>query len=337
MIRTLRRYIATDGNDNKEYIYIACLSTDTKPTTGIITGSAAIEVDTGKRYEFNEVAGEWVEQPASGGGGSGLPPVTSEDNGKVLGVEDGEWGPVEAPSGLPDVTASDNGEVLTVENGAWTVGDAPSEFFTVTVSNSYFGAITADRTYSEINAAFSAGTPILMVYKATMALTTSAVALMYRTSWVESYVSVTAFVGDISDTQCVAITATGITLRNRSALPTVSASDNGKVLQVVNGAWAASSGVTEKLTVLNDGSWRVSGEPSSGFIGDIGVAVQIQNGYQITSQAVILGSGYASYTAIDAIALYVDMFDSNKVKWLLIHVDKNDATQNTFTETDYAT
>lgn len=27
----------------------------------------------------------------SGGGGSGLPPVTSDDNGKVLGVEDGAW------------------------------------------------------------------------------------------------------------------------------------------------------------------------------------------------------------------------------------------------------
>lgn len=266
-----------------------------------------------------------------------LPSTNETDVGKALIVsEDGspEWGSVDA---LPEVSSTDNGDVLTVVEGAWAKADAPSEFFTVTVSNSYFGAITADRTYSEINAAFSAGTPILMVYKTTMSLTTSAVALMYRTSWVESYVSVTAFVGDISDTQCVAITATGITLRNKSALPTVSASDNGKVLQVVNGAWAASSGAAEKLTVLKSGSWSVNNEPSSGFIGNIGVGVEIQSGYSIVPQAVILGSGYASYTAIDAIALYVDALDSNKVKWLLIHIDKNDAAQNTFTETDYAT
>ena len=36
----------------------------------------------------------YLEEIARNGSG-GLPPVTSEDNGKVLGVEDGEWGPVE--------------------------------------------------------------------------------------------------------------------------------------------------------------------------------------------------------------------------------------------------
>ena len=96
MIRTLKRLIATDNNDNKEYVEIACLSTDSKPTTGIITGSVIYEVDTGKRYEFNEVAGEWVEQPASGGGG--LPPVETTDKDKYLHTNaetgDLEWSEV---------------------------------------------------------------------------------------------------------------------------------------------------------------------------------------------------------------------------------------------------
>lgn len=40
------------------------LSTDTKPTTGIINGSKFIEMDKGKEYYFNaaaEAGSEWVE------------------------------------------------------------------------------------------------------------------------------------------------------------------------------------------------------------------------------------------------------------------------------------
>ena len=37
-------------------------SDDEKPTDGVSMGSILVEVDTGKVYFFNEVAGEWVEQ-----------------------------------------------------------------------------------------------------------------------------------------------------------------------------------------------------------------------------------------------------------------------------------
>lgn len=55
------------GIGDKEYVEVFCLSTDTKPTTDIINGSELIEVDTSKTYLFNEVAGDWVEQPSGGG------------------------------------------------------------------------------------------------------------------------------------------------------------------------------------------------------------------------------------------------------------------------------
>ena len=45
-------------------IEAACLSTDTKPTTGIANGSTCIEMDTGKIFMFNEAGSAWVELSA---------------------------------------------------------------------------------------------------------------------------------------------------------------------------------------------------------------------------------------------------------------------------------
>lgn len=47
------------GYGEKSYIEAAGLSTDTKPTENIITGSLFLEVDTGKVYAFDEVGGTW--------------------------------------------------------------------------------------------------------------------------------------------------------------------------------------------------------------------------------------------------------------------------------------
>ena len=61
-----------DSNgDPLGYVELACTSTDTKPTTGIVTGSKALEVDTGKTYAFDEESGDWEEQTSGGGGGGG--------------------------------------------------------------------------------------------------------------------------------------------------------------------------------------------------------------------------------------------------------------------------
>lgn len=46
---------------DKKYVELFGLSTDSKPTTGIITGSVFVEVDTAKVYLFNETASAWVE------------------------------------------------------------------------------------------------------------------------------------------------------------------------------------------------------------------------------------------------------------------------------------
>ena len=58
---------------NKKSVYVgnekclvepACLSTDSKPTTGIANGSICIEMNTGKIFMFNEAGSAWVELSA---------------------------------------------------------------------------------------------------------------------------------------------------------------------------------------------------------------------------------------------------------------------------------
>ena len=58
MIRILKSVALGD----KTYQEIALLSTDTKPTAGIATGSIAFVVDEGNFYAFDEESGEWKVQ-----------------------------------------------------------------------------------------------------------------------------------------------------------------------------------------------------------------------------------------------------------------------------------
>ena len=60
MVRKVEDYVFNDG---KHYVKAYGLSTDSKPTDGIITGSSFNEVDTGKRFLFDEVSGTWTEDP----------------------------------------------------------------------------------------------------------------------------------------------------------------------------------------------------------------------------------------------------------------------------------
>lgn len=47
--------------NGKMMVESVCLSTDTKPTTGLANGSLCLEMDTGDIYAFNETAHAWVE------------------------------------------------------------------------------------------------------------------------------------------------------------------------------------------------------------------------------------------------------------------------------------
>lgn len=50
-----------NGYGDKHYIEAAGLSTDNKPTAGLVTGSLFLEVDSGKLYAFDETTDTWNE------------------------------------------------------------------------------------------------------------------------------------------------------------------------------------------------------------------------------------------------------------------------------------
>jgi hypothetical protein len=61
MVRNLKDQLFVDG---KHYIHAAGLSTDQKPTSGIVSGSYFVEVNTGKEFLFDETGGTWYEKPS---------------------------------------------------------------------------------------------------------------------------------------------------------------------------------------------------------------------------------------------------------------------------------
>lgn len=67
MVRTL---VVQPHTANKNYVEIACLSTDSKPTSDLVTGSLALEVDTGDVYAFDETSSGTCGKIAELGGGS---------------------------------------------------------------------------------------------------------------------------------------------------------------------------------------------------------------------------------------------------------------------------
>lgn len=117
----------TNGKDRVEG---ECLSTDTKPTEGIANGSCLIEMDTNKAYMFDEAGETWRNLSSSGGGGSSLPAVTSDDNGDVLTVVDGAWDKA-SPSGGGN--------------------------FVVNFSTQDYKTFTADKTFAQIKSAIASG------------------------------------------------------------------------------------------------------------------------------------------------------------------------------------
>ena len=80
----------------------------------------------------------------------GLPDVTSEDNGKILGVVNGGWDKTNAPVGLPDDPA--NKLFLFSKLNTWVAGDLGSYFLYYPEEVTPTGAIFMRYTHIDVSA-----------------------------------------------------------------------------------------------------------------------------------------------------------------------------------------
>jgi hypothetical protein len=59
----IRALVEQTFDASKKYLVLAGLSTDQKPTEGIVSGSSFSEINTGKEYLFDETGETWYEKP----------------------------------------------------------------------------------------------------------------------------------------------------------------------------------------------------------------------------------------------------------------------------------
>ena len=126
---------------------------------------------------------------------------------------------------LPPVTPEDNGKVLGVVNGAWA---ADSNLFVVNVALNSSYILVADKTYAEISAAIDAGKQVVCVRDGnvyTFASKTSSYIYfaVLRPHTAVIYIAITSNNNVISDSQ--------------GQLPQASAQNNGSEMIVKNGSW----------------------------------------------------------------------------------------------------
>lgn len=203
------------------------LSSDPKPTTynGHDVGPNSIfkELDTGNVFYYTGT--EWAVMKTSGDGssGAGLPAVTSEDNGKVLGVVNGTWDKTEAPSGVEKFTVTGDLE----EN-------AGSGFTVSNVSASVADILTAINSGRNVNLILTAGVGVLTTIDLPLTQIIDDDAVVFGGT----------ISGDdtIPGSVLVMLTSAGeaavnLQVVNAPELPEVTSAENGDILTVVNGAW----------------------------------------------------------------------------------------------------
>lgn len=117
---------------NLEYIADEYSDLATIPQEDLVFGAKCLIINTGKTYKLNS-NGEWIEQVGEAGGS--LPSVTGEDNGKILGVESGEWAVVE----------NNNNCNIVVAHFTWEDENQ----------------VVCDKTYTELTTALTAGDTII--------------------------------------------------------------------------------------------------------------------------------------------------------------------------------
>lgn len=233
-------------NDEVKFVYLQSGQTPATPDAGTVYFNP-----TTKDISVGDVAFQT------------LPSASTSDNGKVLSVVDGAWGAMDVPNGLPAVTGADDGSILQVVNGAWAKASQSKGIMIFMCTSASTPTLADGKTMADLNTAYDNGylvivkkvdTEFIMIHKIG-----SGTPIFISGYYQNGVARVQYLVGSSTPTDnrltlysnlaVVIPQRNGTILKSNGSrwleadpeLPAVSASDNGNVLAVVNGAWAKSA------------------------------------------------------------------------------------------------
>ena len=183
---------------------------------------------------------------------------------------------------LPVTSTDDNDKILKVVNGKWNKEDLLKSVFLVNVSSTPTQTPTFDKTFTEISTAYTAGQTVLAritdgdrtgmvldlvafipdtmaMFSGTVDMSgsvtniylvsagiTAAGAVMFDQKTLQTNILPSPTSDDAGKVVTVNQNGSEYTLSTVNALPSVTSTDNDKILKVVNGAWAASASALDK-------------------------------------------------------------------------------------------
>ena len=172
---------------------------------------------------------------------SGLPNITSSDQGKALLVNNqGEWEATELPDGLPDVTTADEGKSLLVNSqGEWEVTILPTG---------------EGGNYANLPAVTSADEGKILTVDENGCWVAAPLVLVQNQNGTWSSVHVAdAESASIDNNGNITTPANGNSGTSNNGLPSVTSSDEGKILMVnSSGQWVAAN---LTLRQNSNGTW----------------------------------------------------------------------------------
>ena len=135
----IRKLVDRYFNEDDKYTEMFGLSSDDKPSEGLVTGSKFVEVDTGIEYRFDEESASWIPQN-SGNGKTSIQGATVT-LGSALKYDGTEKTKAVSSVVLGETTLTANTDYIVKDNKATDVG---SYVMYIVGIGSYTGVIAED-------------------------------------------------------------------------------------------------------------------------------------------------------------------------------------------------
>lgn len=222
-----------------------------------------------------------------------LPSITNRDNGKILRVVNGYWQKSDERDDLPPTFPEDNGKILKQVDGYWVAAVDPNDNTLVRIT---YNLTPFDEVAAKLNDIQTKAQSVIIELTAESATVYPVVEISYTSSLItlvywnnkklysatieknllgETVYTINALGGIVEwpelDTHLIYGWDGSAPLWEPKpiGLPSVDSSDNGKVTQVVNGAWTKETPVWSKTFTGNGAPTTIAGAVEGDFYLDL--------------------------------------------------------------------